>query len=116
MKIEINDSNYLKQISNPEAQESEGKLMLEKLHHALTREGFNPATHNYAINDIAADDCTLICKDGIFWSVSHLERGRRHWPALFFCLEDAIRFFLMKVTNSKVSIFPLTGDTDSSHT
>ena len=59
----------------------------------------------YSINSEIGDNFYLLCRDGVFWSVSYFERGQRNWPAFFVQVSDAIEFFLLKVTgNSKMSI------------
>ena len=105
MKIEINDANYLSRQDSSESRTTTSKELFKRLKTSLINAGFAPGKDHYSIEDIAVDDCFVICEDGEFWSVSFFERGRRHRPALFFDLEDAIRFFLLKVTKSAVSTF-----------
>lgn len=103
MKIEINDANYMPFHSSSEENSMESLNLLKKLDETLKQSGY-PAKRNYAIQNLAAEDCYLLCRDACFWSVSHVERGRRHWPAFFFELEDAINFFLLKVTDGEVEM------------
>ena len=105
MKIEIDDANYMPHRISSQSDSPESVSLLRKLNETLTKAGY-PAKRNYAIQDLSAEDCYLLCRDGFLWSVSHVERGRRHWPALFFELEDAIDFFLLKVTNGEISSIP----------
>lgn len=105
MKIEINDANYLMRQDSSESRAINSKDLFERLNTTLTNAGFSPNKDYYSIQDVTCDDRFVICKDGEFWSVSFFEKGRRHRPAFFFDLEDAIRFFLMKVTRSAILTF-----------
>ena len=105
MKIDINDANYLLRRDSVESRVINDNELFTRLNTALRNAGFSPSKDGYSILDVASDDCFVICKDGDFWSVSYFERGLRLRPALFFNLEDAIQFFLLKVTKSKVISF-----------
>jgi len=107
MKIDIDDTNYMPIRRSSEPDSVESLNLLKKLNDALNKAGY-PEKRNFAIQNLAAEDCYLLCRDGGFWSVSHVERGRRHWPAFFFDIEDAIGFFLLKVTNGEVTLMSST--------
>jgi hypothetical protein len=100
MNLDINDQNYFDTSDQTQEQQAREEILFKSLAKVLLGAGYSPSTNNYSINDLSCEDKLVITKDGLLWAVFHLERSRRHWPAFFSNVDDAIRFFIMKVTNN----------------
>lgn len=102
MKIEFGNEYYVTHIQTEDKRNTYVQALFEKLRAVLKAEGIKEK--DYSLDDPKADDCFLLCKEGDFWAVSYLERGVKFRPAFFFDIDDAIYFFLWKLTDGKVKI------------
>jgi hypothetical protein len=102
VNIEIGDEYYVTHVQADAEQNIYAQALFEKLRTALNAEGVKEK--DYSLGDLRADDCFLLCKYGNFWAVSYLERGMKFRPAFFFEVDDAVHFFLWKLTDGKVTI------------
>ena len=102
MKIEFGNEYYVTHVQAEDKRNMYAQALFEKLRAALNAEGVKEK--DYSLGDLKADDCFLLCKEGDFWAVSYLERGMKFRPAFFFEVDDAVHFFLWKLTDGKVTI------------
>jgi hypothetical protein len=105
MKLEIT-GNYYRSPWFGDDQSETVKTTFTKLKDCLDASGY-PGKGKYSFGNPMDDDCTSICKDGDLWAVFYLERGTRFSPAFFLNLDDAIDYFLWKLTQGTVTFSTL---------
>ena len=101
MKIEVDDSNRMR---FPDLELERGKKLLEKLPMRLSKIEDTQVLTKYRANMALPGERWLLVRDGDFWAVSYTERGLRFSPAFFWGIEDAIQFFLFKLTGTIVEV------------
>ena len=102
MKIEICDGYHVTHIQTEVERSAYAQDLFDKLRHTLKAANFKEK--DYSLCNLGADDCLLLCKEGDFWAVSYLERGMKFRPAFFFDIDDAVAFFLWKLSYGKVTM------------
>lgn len=102
MKVEICDNYHLNRHLIDQNHDPNLEVLLENLHAKLAVAGYSESS--YCLGRTQKDDCLTLCEDGEFWSVFYMERGVRFAPAFFVDVDDAVHFFLWKLTNDKVEI------------
>lgn len=103
MKIEFSSEYYLTHIQPEDKRNAHAQALFQKLRQELHAVGIKE-NESYSLGDSSADDCFLLCKEGDLWAVSYLERGMKFRPAFFFDIDDAVHFFLWKLTDGNVSL------------
>jgi hypothetical protein len=101
MNIELSGNYHFNRRMSEQARELDVGQLFAKIRTMLSAKGY-PEKSNYSLGDEKQDDCLLFCEDGEFWVVTYVERGVRFSPAFFLDIDDAIHFFLWKLTDGDV--------------
>jgi len=102
MKVEISDNCYLNRHLSDQNHNLGLSNLFKELNAKLTSTGY-PET-SYCLGENQRNDCLVLTEDGEFWSVFYMERGVRFSPAFFVDIDDAVHFFLWKLTNGRVTL------------